>query len=155
MTSNAAPTDPGKKAAKDKALAAKKAAEAAALVINRLDETAQDKDGKTPIKDTVTLAEKSGSPKDKRELAIDSLTFEAVSPGRWAGYLYLIAKARGSDAFDLTVTDSSPGGSSESFIKLTVADGPRRVDKVLENESQLLRWKKGAAATNYASRLQD
>ena len=113
-------------------------------MINRLDDTAQDKDGKTPIKDTIALAEKSGSPQDKRELVIDSLTFEAVSPGRWAGYLYLIAKARGSDAFDLTVTDSSQGGSSESFIKLTVADGPRRVDKVLENESQLLRWKKDA-----------
>ncbi len=142
--STAAPADEAKKKELKKAQAAVDAAEAAATVIHRLADGAEDKDGKTPIADTINLMEATGLglTKDKRELSIGiSLNFEAFSPGKWAGYLRLVATPRGTDAFDLTITDISPGGASESFIGLTVADGPRRVDNVLRSESQLLRWR--------------
>lgn len=127
-----------------KALAALKAAEAVAVVINRLDDTAKDEKGKTSIvADTIALAERVGTANDKRELVLDNLTFEAISPGKWGGYLRLIAEPGKGDVFNLTITDASPGGASETLLNLSVANGPRRIDKVLENESNLLRWKKG------------
>lgn len=147
---NDAPDDAAKKTAEDElnkaeaALnAALKAAEAAAAVINRLDANAKDDADKkiTIIADTIALAEAVGLAKDKRELALDNLIFEAISPGKWGGYLRLIATSAKGDVFNLTITDTSPGGASETFINLTTADGSRRVDKVLEKESQLLRWK--------------
>jgi hypothetical protein len=42
--------------------------------------------------------------------------------------------------FNLTVRDTRPGGLSEQIRSLTVVDSPRRVDKVLEAESALVRW---------------
>jgi phage tail sheath protein FI len=123
--------------------AALRAAESAAIIINHLENEAKDENGKTPLADSIALAEKSGLAKEKRELSVGDLKFEAISAGKWAGYLRLIAIPRDSNAFDLQITDLSPGGTSESFINLTIADGPRRVDKVLEKESNLLRWKEG------------
>lgn len=131
----------------DIANAALQAAKAAAVVINRLDDSAKDGDdgtGKivTIIADTIALAEAVGASKDRRELTVGNLIFEAISPGKWGGYLRVIASPRGASAFDLTITDISPGGASETFINLsTKKDSPRRVDKVLAKESQLLRWR--------------
>lgn len=149
--------DAAKKAAKselDKANAALKAAEAATALINRLDNDAKDDADKkiTIIADTIALAEAVGTAKDRRELALDNLTFEAISPGKWGGYLRVILTPRKSSntivAFDMAITDISAGGASETFINLTTANGSRRVDKVLEKESQLLRWKGEWIATS-------
>src|SRR5690606_23370095 len=43
-----------------------------------------------------------------------------------------------SDLFNLTVRDTRTG-ATETFLNLTVAESPRRVDRVLENDSQLVR----------------
>src|SRR5262249_41534419 len=45
-----------------------------------------------------------------------------------------------ADLFNLTVTDTGPGGSSETYLNLTVKQSSRRVDKVLANESSLIAW---------------
>jgi phage tail sheath protein FI len=137
--------DAGKKTKRDKTQAALKAAETAAVVINRLENEAKDENGKTPIQDTIKLATAIALPNDKRELDVGNLKFEAVSPGKWGGNLRVIATPRGSNAFDLTITDISQGGASETLLNLTIAGGVRAIDKVLENESNLLRWKKGEA----------
>ena len=42
--------------------------------------------------------------------------------------------------FNLTVRDTSPGGGTEVFRNLTVVNSARRIDRVLENESNLARW---------------
>ena len=43
--------------------------------------------------------------------------------------------------FNLTITDeSSQGGSTEKYLNVSTAGGPRRVDKVLKEESRLVRW---------------
>jgi len=90
----------------------------------------------------------------------NGLTLEAASPGTWANGL----RARvdhdvpepanagdphplpwvdsfglsSSDLFNLTVRDTDSGGE-ETFLNLTVAESPRRVDRVLEKESSLVR----------------
>jgi phage tail sheath protein FI len=88
------------------------------------------------------------------KVAAGGLTLQAVSPGSWGGWLRATValvtdtalKARfglapGDPLFDLTVRDSRPGGLTEQFRSLTtVKDNPRRADKVLEAESQLVRW---------------
>jgi len=44
----------------------------------------------------------------------------------------------GADLFNLTVRDTTTGGT-ETFLNLTVAESPRRVDRVLTDESVLVR----------------
>ncbi len=78
--------------------------------------------------------------------------FTAASPGKWGANLRVIVDldnlsddvAKGmsltkADLFNLTVRDSGTG-AVERFLNLTVKDGPRRVDKVLESDSELLRY---------------
>jgi len=87
------------------------------------------------------------------ELSIDGLSLVAASPGTWGGWLRVTvdvvddaeAKTRlgiqpGDKLFNLTVRDTRPGGLSEQIRSLTVVDSPRRIDKVLEAESALVRW---------------
>jgi uncharacterized protein len=78
----------------------------------------------------------------------------AASPGKWGEWLRATvelvtdaeAKARlgldpADQLFNLTVRDTRPGGVTELLRSLTVKkDSARRVDKVLEAESQLVRW---------------
>lgn len=45
-----------------------------------------------------------------------------------------------ADLFNLTVTDTIPGGRTEQFRNLTIKDSPRRIDRVLSAESKLVRW---------------
>jgi phage tail sheath protein FI len=42
--------------------------------------------------------------------------------------------------FNLTVQDSAPGGATERFFNLTIVPSARRIDRVLENQSNLVRW---------------
>ncbi len=44
--------------------------------------------------------------------------------------------------FNLTVTDTGLGGSTEFFRNLSVAESARRIDRVLNDKSRLVRWKK-------------
>ena len=87
------------------------------------------------------------------EFKVGGLSLKAASPGSWGQWLRtkvdLVvdseAKSRlgiqPTDAlFNLTVRDSRPGGVSEQIRSLTVVDSPRRIDKVLPVESQLVLW---------------
>ena len=86
-------------------------------------------------------------------LSAGGLELRAVSPGKWSEWLRAEveisedeeAKARLGLAptdtlFNLTLRDTRPGGLTEQFRSLTVVNSPRRLDKVLEAESQLVRW---------------
>lgn len=44
------------------------------------------------------------------------------------------------DLFNLTVTDTGAGGTSEQFRNLSLKESARRIDRVLEGQSRLVRW---------------
>ncbi len=45
-----------------------------------------------------------------------------------------------ADLFNLTVRDIGPSGITEKFLNLSFKESPRRIDRVLEMESRLIRW---------------
>ena len=72
---------------------------------------------------------------------ISVLKLQAASPGSWGNALEVALDndVLEAGAFNLTVTDTTKG-TVERFRNLSTAqEATRRVDKVLENESQLLR----------------
>lgn len=86
---------------------------------------------------------------DTAKIALTNLDLVAASRGSWGNGLrvrvddkvsedvatrYGLVKA---DLFNLTVR--SPSGALETFLNVTVAESPRRIDRVLTNESALLR----------------
>ena len=86
-------------------------------------------------------------------LTDDGLKLVAGSPGAWGQGLRLAIDPEVSDEvrtslglgandalFNLTVRDTNPGGTTERFLNLTVVDSARRIDRVLANESNLVRW---------------
>jgi len=81
----------------------------------------------------------------------DILSIEAANEGAWGNALRArvdydgVAQAGDrytplttDDLFNLTVRDTDTG-TTERFLNLAVKDSPRRVDRVLENESNLVR----------------
>ena len=95
--------------------------------------------------------------KSKAKLAAGDVRLEAAYEGKWGAHLRAsvdldvsedvaadmgLAKA---NLFNLTVRDAGPGGTSERFINLSFKESPRRVDKVLDAESKLVRWESGVA----------
>ena len=84
-----------------------------------------------------------------------ALLLEAASPGAWANKLRVrvdnhvsadVAALYGltaADLFNLTVRDMA-SGAQESFLNVSVAESPRRVDRVLKASSVLLRLQAGA-----------
>src|SRR6266852_2845814 len=95
----------------------------------------------------------AGAKKPKTKLTMGDIVLEAAYQGTWGQYLRAtvepgtsdeIAKSLGltdkGDLFNLTVSDTSPGGSVEKFQNLSVKSSPRRVDNVLKAESSLVRW---------------
>jgi hypothetical protein len=88
------------------------------------------------------------------KIEVGGLKLQATSPGKWGEWLRASVKevtdpevkARlgldpGDALFNLMVRDTRPGGLTEQLRSLTVKkDSMRRVDKVLEAESQLVRW---------------
>ena len=102
----------------------------------------------------VRLYNPAGGPAEPRAtVTVGALTLEAASEGAWGNFLRAttdqevsqeVADRMGvpkADLFNLTITDTAPGGGSEKFLNLTTVSSPRRVDKVLAAESRLLRWK--------------
>lgn len=82
---------------------------------------------------------------------VSTLKLLAASPGSWGNELRItidhlgiteeLAKRFGlevTDLFNLTVTLGAEG-PSERFVNLSAKEGPRRVDRVLEQQSQWLR----------------
>jgi uncharacterized protein len=84
------------------------------------------------------------------KLSADNLDLKAVDPGLWGNALRVrvdhevmddAATTLGVqpvDLFNLAVADTLTG-TFEYFRNLTVVDSPRKVDKVLENQSDLIR----------------
>jgi phage tail sheath protein FI len=110
-----------------------------ALIV-RLVHMATDKDGKV-IEDDETSAAVA-------TLDVDGLKLAAIGPGTWGNALQVevtypsatdvhdLAQAQGvadTDLFSLVVRDGAPGGGGleETFLNVTVVDGPARVDTVL------------------------
>jgi uncharacterized protein len=98
------------------------------------------------------------APASNSTVLVDTLPFVAADPGSWGQNLRAfvdrnvkkeVAKSLGladeNDLFNLTVFEDIPGGLRESFSNLSVKKSKRRVDKVLQAESSLIRWK---SATN-------
>jgi len=101
------------------------------------------------------------SPPSKSQITIGDLNFEAANPGSWGENLCvtvdLNVTQKVSDAnkldidkmFNLTVHETIDRYNkkavikSESFANLTLEDHQNRVDRVLESQSALLRYKTG------------
>jgi hypothetical protein len=134
--------------------AAKPAVKAAAKAANDSIAALADAADAAAVQKAVEAARALAPKATTRSLDVGTLKFAAASPGSWAGALRILAgkpdPALGEDAaqqlgvakddlFNLTVTDTAPGGASESYLNLTVKDSVRRVDKVLAG-SPLLVW---------------
>ena len=90
--------------------------------------------------------------KDRANITLDDLTLEAIDQGDWGKYLRVIldvdvsedvAKRMGvkkEDLFNVTLRDVGPGGVVERFNNVSIVKSPRRIDKVLADESKLMRW---------------
>src|SRR5262249_33649347 len=91
----------------------------------------------------------------KSKLKVGDFTFEAAYKGAWGTNLRAsidldvsndVAAGFGltkPDLFNLTVREvdaTGPTVSQEVIRNLSVKDSPRRIDKVLQNQSRLLRW---------------
>ena len=84
-------------------------------------------------------------------LKVDGLILMPASPGTWANQLRVMVDNKVSqsvsdgfglaltDLFNLTVTDKRTG-LIEKHLNLTTKESPRRIDRVLLAESQLIRW---------------
>jgi hypothetical protein len=99
----------------------------------------------------------------KATLDVDTLKLEAVSAGDWGNKLQVTLDYDGitagsakryesydltaDDLFNLTVTDKSRASGSEKLRNLSLKDGPRRVDRVLEEESQLVHLRRNPDGT--------
>ncbi len=102
-------------------------------------------------KDAVIAAAKKSTSFGKVELTIGNIKIESASPGSWGNALRatidrLVSpdvaarfKLDVKDLFNLIVTDTQTG-QTEKFINLSLKESPRRVDRVLKAESQLVRW---------------
>lgn len=93
----------------------------------------------------------NGVPATRQPLTVGALAFVAAHEGRWGLNLRIsvdidnvssdIAAAMGvttADLFNVTVRDTGTG-RAERHVNLTVKDSPRRVDRVLEAGSDLVR----------------
>ncbi len=86
-------------------------------------------------------------------LSVGGLTLMAASEGSWGANLRAsvdfnnisadVAEALGipqNQLFNLTILEDIPGGITERYLNLSVADNARRIDRVLADQSQLVRW---------------
>jgi hypothetical protein len=90
--------------------------------------------------------------KDKAKISLDNLSLEAAYEGSWGSNLRVSADVGVSedvalrmglmkeDLFNLTIKEAGTGGSTERFLNISVKNCSRRIDKVLKEESKLMRW---------------
>jgi len=141
-------------AAKAAAEAVAKAAADAAAVTDPAPPPTKDSVAKAAT-DAVPKAVSDASPRTRAGLKKDDLAFEAASEGSWSNDLRIriddnasaeVAQRYGlakKDLFNLKVREKE-GGALETFLNVTVKESPRRIDRVLERESALLRIPSGA-----------
>jgi len=88
----------------------------------------------------------------KSKVSVGDIKLAAAYEGKWGAYLRAtvdtdvsqdVADTLGvskADLFNLTVRDAAPTGSSERYLNISVKDSARRIDKVLADQSRLVRW---------------
>ena len=88
----------------------------------------------------------------KSKVTAGNVELEAASEGKWGANLRAsvdvdvspdVAQRMGltkADLFNLTVRDAGPNVITERYLNVSYKNSPRRVDKVLEAESKLVRW---------------
>ena len=96
--------------------------------------------------------EGAGAPPSKATLTAGNVKLVAAYEGSWGKGLRATVDTDVSedaaatlglaagDLFNLTITDTGPGGSTEQFRNLSFKESARRVDRVLEGQSRLVRW---------------
>jgi hypothetical protein len=97
------------------------------------------------------------APPMKTPISVAGLSLEAAYPGSWGQNLRATVNVNVSEAvakrmnldkkdlFNLTIRDTGPGGQVEQYLNLTVVEGQtRRINDVLEAESQLVRYRGNA-----------
>jgi len=96
------------------------------------------------------LYHNSDSGPSRAKIVADSVTFEAANEGTWGNKLRVavnhdvsadVASMQGltsADLFNLTVRDTGTG-VTEQYLNVSMKSGPRQVDKVLSNQSKLIR----------------
>lgn len=116
-------------------------------------ETAAAAGGATAIsvKAAAANAASSAAPLTEMKLTVGTIPLVAANLGAWSNGLRAdvddeasaeVAERFGlneSDLFNLTVRDVYEG-TTETFLNVTLAESPRRIDKVLEQSSNLVRW---------------
>ena len=95
----------------------------------------------------------------RAKLDAKGLKLEAAAPGSWGNFIRArvddqvaaeVATSFGlttADLFNLTVRDNATG-VTETFLNVTVKESPRRVDRVLKNQSSLVRFETGGTLPN-------
>ena len=126
----------------------------AADIVAKKAESAALLNGATPesVQEAAQAAvNEEAAPKTKMYLKLGTIKLEAMSPGAWGGGLRAtidnkvsqeVADDLGlpiSELFNLTVEDSYEG-VQEAFLNVTIAESSRRIDRVLEQGSNLVRW---------------
>ncbi len=94
--------------------------------------------------------------KNSAKVEVDNVRLRAASWGKWGANLRLAVDTTGvldssatqlgvakDKIFSIKVKDAAPGGAEETFSNVTLVDSPRRLDQVLSDSSQLVRWQTG------------
>ena len=81
---------------------------------------------------------------NKAKLSVGDIKLVAAYEGAWGANLRALVDVDNiadPNLFNLTVIDTGTGGATERFLNLSIANNStRRIDKVLEAESKLVRW---------------
>jgi phage tail sheath protein FI len=124
---------------------------AADLVATRAEQEAKNGSDAATVKNAAAEAVDKAAPVTKTQFSIGGLPFVAAYEGSWGENLRAaidfnvsadVATDMGlqkTDLFNLAVIDSG-NGLTELYRNLTLKESPRRVDKVLEDVSKLVRW---------------
>jgi phage tail sheath protein FI len=107
--------------------------------------------GATPESVNEAAQEAASRFRGNAHLTVGPLKLQAASPGIWGNALRAtldpnasedVAKRYGltkQDLFNLTIRDIGTG-TEEKFLNLSLKESPRRIDRVLEAGSNLVRW---------------
>jgi phage tail sheath protein FI len=140
----------------------------AAAIVAKAAEDAASAPGSSPesVKKAADDAVSKAAPKVYTTLDVAGLTLRAAYPGSWGQKLRVTVDVNVSqsaadqmgltktDLFNLTARDTIPGGRVEQFYNLTVKDTVRRIDRVLEGECTLLRYR-GSVPTDLPQAIKD
>ncbi len=131
---------------------------AAELVATAAQAEATNQSDPTPVREAANTAATEyirTLPVTRATLSVGGMPLMAASQGSWGANLRVTIdnknitqdvadnlNAPQGNLFNITIADISPGGLKEQFPTVTVIDHPRRIDRVLAAQSQLLRWGK-------------